>query len=114
VVFKSFQSRHADGLITHTALANNDVQMGRIFSSDAVIAQDHFVVLHDPQDFQGEGNIIPVIRSGQATPQVVSILNQVSGVLTTDDLIQFNLDVGVNHDDPTSVASEFLQTHRLG
>jgi hypothetical protein len=34
--------RSADGAITHTALANGNVQAARIFSSDAVIAQDHF------------------------------------------------------------------------
>jgi osmoprotectant transport system substrate-binding protein len=114
VVFKSFKSLDADGPITHTALANGDVQAARIFSSDAVIAQDHFLVLADPKDFQGAGNIIPVIRSGKATPQVIGILNQVSGTLTTNDLIQFNLAVGVNHQDPTAVASQYVQAHNLG
>jgi glycine betaine/choline ABC-type transport system substrate-binding protein len=50
-------------------------------------------------------------------PQVLGILNQVSGVsgvLTTVDLIQFNLDVGVNQDDPTSDAFQFVPSHRLG
>ncbi len=114
VVFKSFKSLDEDGPITHTALDNGNVQAARIFSSDAVIAQDHFVVLADPKDFQGAGNIIPVIRSGKATPQVLSVFNQVSAALTTADLVQFNLAVGVNHDDPTSVASQFVQQHHLG
>jgi osmoprotectant transport system substrate-binding protein len=114
VVFKSFKSLDEDGPITHTALANGNVQAARIFSSDAVIAQDHFVVLADPQDFQGAGNIIPVIRSGKATPQVMAVLNQVSAALTTADLVQFNLAVGVNHADPTSVASQFVQQQHLG
>jgi osmoprotectant transport system substrate-binding protein len=113
VVFKSFKSLDEDGPITHTALANGDVQAARIFSSDAVIAQDHFLVLADPKDFQGAGNIIPVIRSGKATSQVIGILNKVSGALTTNDLIQFNLAVGVNHQDPTAVASQFVQSHNL-
>jgi osmoprotectant transport system substrate-binding protein len=114
VVFKSFKSLDEDGPITHTALANGNVQAARIFSSDAVVAQDHFVVLADPKDFQGAGNIIPVIRSAQATPQVLAVLNQVSAALTTADLVQFNLAVGVNHDDPTSVASQYVQAHHLG
>jgi osmoprotectant transport system substrate-binding protein len=114
VVFKSFKSLDEDGPITHTALANGNVQAARIFSSDAVIAQDHFVVLADPKNFQGAGNIIPVIRSGKATSQVMTVLNQVSGALTTADLIQFNLAVGVQHDDPSSVASQFVQSHHLG
>ena len=40
------------GPISHTSLAYGSVQAARIFSSDAVIAQDHFVVLTDPKDFQ--------------------------------------------------------------
>ena len=114
VVFKSFRSLDEDGAITHTALANGNVQAARIFSSDAVVAQDHFVVLTDPKDFQGAGNIIPVLRTLKATPAVLAILNQVSAALTTADLVQFNLAIGVNHDDPASVASQFVQSHHLG
>ena len=114
VKFKSFQSLDEDGPITHTALADGSVQAARIFSSDAVIAQDHFVVLADPKVFQGAGNIIPVVRTSKATSQVVSVLDQVSAALTTADLVQFNLDVSVNHDDPTAVASQFVQSHHLG
>jgi osmoprotectant transport system substrate-binding protein len=113
LTFKSFRSLDEDGPITHTALANNDVQVARIFSSDAVIAQDHFVVLTDPKNFQGVGNIIPVIRSGKATPEVMGVFTRVSSTLTTKDLVQFNLDVSVNHDDPSSVASQFVQAHNL-
>jgi osmoprotectant transport system substrate-binding protein len=113
VVFKSFKSLDEDGPITHTALANGSVQAARIFSSDAVIAQDHFVVLTDPKDFQGAGNIIPVVRTPKATPAVIAVLNKVSSALTTADLVQFNLAVGVNHDDPTTVASQFVSSHNL-
>jgi osmoprotectant transport system substrate-binding protein len=114
VVFKSFKSLDEDGAITHTALQNGNVQAARIFSSDAVVAQDHFLVLADPKNFQGAGNIIPVVRSGKATPGVLAVLNQVSAALTTADLVQFNLAVSVNHDDPTSVASQFVTAHHLG
>jgi osmoprotectant transport system substrate-binding protein len=114
VVFKQFRSLDEDGAITHTALANGSVQAARIFSSDAIVAQDHFVVLTDPQDFQGAGNIIPVIRSVKALPGVLAVLNQVSAALTTADLIQFNLAVSVNHADPTTVASQFVTTNHLG
>jgi osmoprotectant transport system substrate-binding protein len=114
VKFKSFRSLDEDGPITHTALADGSVQAARIFSSDAVIAQDHFVVLTDPKDFQGAGEIIPVIRMGKATTEVLNVLNQVSAALTTADLVQFNLAVGVNHVDPATVASQYVDSHNLG
>ncbi len=114
IKFKSFKSLDEDGVITHTALANGDVQAARIFSSDAVIAQDHFVVLSDPKYFQGAGNIIPVVRTAKATPGALAVLARVSDALTTADLVQFNLKVSVDHDDPTAVASAFVQAEHLG
>ncbi len=114
VVFGGFKALDEDGNITHQALANGTVQAARIFSSDAVVAQDHFVVLADPKDFQGAGNLIPVVRKGNATPEALKVFNQVSAALTTNDLVQFNLAVGVNHEDPTTVASQFVSRNNLG
>lgn len=111
--FKGFKTLDDDGVITHTALANGNVQAARIFSSDAVIAQDHFVVLTDPKDFQGAGNLVPVIRTGDATAAVVAVFDKVSAALTTADLVQFNLAVSANHQDPSSVASQFVSSHNL-
>jgi osmoprotectant transport system substrate-binding protein len=111
--FKGFKSLDEDGIITHTALQNGNVQAARIFSSDAVIAQDHFVVLTDPKNFQGAGNIIPVLRTPVATAAVMAIVNKVSAALTTADLVQFNLAVSVQHTDATSVASQFVSAHNL-
>ena len=71
-------------------------------------------IIDCPKVFQGAGNIIPVIRTNKATAQVISVLDQVSAALTTADLVQFNLDVSVNHDDPSAVASQFVQSHHLG
>jgi osmoprotectant transport system substrate-binding protein len=111
--FKGFKTLDDDGVITHTALANGNVQAARIFSSDAVIAQDHFVVLTDPKDFQGAGNLVPVIRTGDATAAVMAVVNRVSAGLTTADLVQFNLAVSASHQDPSSVASQFVSSHNL-
>lgn len=112
--FKAFKSLDDDGPITHAALAEGDVQAARIFSSDAVVAQDHFVVLSDPKDYQGAGNLIPVIRLAKASPGVLAVFNQVSAALTTADLVQFNLEVSVDNDDPSSVATQFVKANHLG
>jgi osmoprotectant transport system substrate-binding protein len=114
VKFNSFRSLDENGPNTHTALADGSVQAARISSSDAAIAQDHFVVLTDPKDLQSAGNITPVIRTGKATTPVLAVLNQVSALLTTVDLVQFNLRVGVNHEDPATVASQYVDSHNLG
>lgn len=111
--FKGFKTLDDDGVITHTALANGNVQAARIFSSDAVVAQDHFVVLTDPKDFQGAGNLVPVIRTADATAAVLAVFNKVSAALTTADLVQFNLATSVNHQDPSAVASQFVSANNL-
>lgn len=111
--FKAFKALDDDGPITRSALSNGDVQAARIFSSDASIAADHFVVLSDPKDFQGAGNILPVLRKAQATPEALAVVNKVSAALTTADLVQFNTAVGTNHDDPQSVASQYVSSHNL-
>ncbi|MCU4183072.1 ABC transporter substrate-binding protein [Acidiferrimicrobium sp. IK] len=111
--FKGFKALDDDGPITRSALKNGDVQAARIFSSDADIASDHFVVLADPKDFQGAGNVVPVLRKAVATPEALNVVNKVSAALTTADLVQFNTDVGTNHDDATAVASDFVKAHNL-
>lgn len=113
LTFKAFKALDDDGPITRSALDNGDVQAARIFSSDADISTDHFVVLSDPKDFQGAGNIVPVVRTAKATAEAMSVINKVSAALTTQDLVAFNLAVGSNHDDPTSVAQQYVSSHKL-
>lgn len=113
VNFKSFKALDADGPITRSALNNGDVQAARIFSSDTTVSSDHFVVLTDPMNYQGAGNIVPVIRTPKVTPDVMAILDKVSTAMTTADLVAFNVATGTNHDDPTTVASNFVSSHKL-
>lgn len=112
--FKAFKALDEDGPLTVSALQNGDVQAARIFSSDATIASDHFKVLADPKDFQGAGNIVPVLRTPVATPQVLAVVNKVSAALTTADLVSFNTQTGAPaHEDPTQVASAYVKARNL-
>lgn len=112
VTFKSFKALDEDGAITVAALKNGKVQVARIFSSDTTINSDHFVVLSDPKDFQGAGNIVPVLRKSVATPAVLKVLNKVSANLTTADLVSFNVAVA-NKLSPSAVAKTFVTTNKL-
>lgn len=112
--FKAFKALDEDGPLTVSALQNGDVQAARIFSSDATIAADHFKVLADPKDFQGAGNITPVLRTAVATPGVLAVVNKVSAALTTDDLVSFNTKTGApDHDDPQQVATDWVKSKSL-
>jgi osmoprotectant transport system substrate-binding protein len=114
VVFKSFKDLDEDGPLTVAALKDNDVQVARIFTSDTTVSSDHFKVLSDPKDFQGAGNIVPVMQRSVATPGVLAVLDKVSARLTTANLVAFNVAVETgNHANPADVAQRFVTSNRL-
>jgi osmoprotectant transport system substrate-binding protein len=111
--FKSFKALDAGGPLTANALANNDVQIGRMFSADSTIKAKGFVVLRDDKSFQLAGNVIPLIRTDHESSQLTSALNKLSGTLTTDDLIMLDDEVQTQKKDPTAVAQAYLQSKGL-
>jgi osmoprotectant transport system substrate-binding protein len=111
--FKDFKSLDAGGPLTKSALANGDIQVARLFSSDEAIQLKGFVVLLDDKHFQLAGNIIPVIRTSKATSEVKSLLDSVSKAMTQDDLVKINEAIDINHTDPSDAAKQFVQAKGL-
>jgi osmoprotectant transport system substrate-binding protein len=112
--FKSFTSLDEAGPITVSALKSGEVQIAELFSSDGNIVQNNFVQLTDDKHLQAADFLIPVIRKSVATPAITSALNGLSAKLTTDQLAQLNIKVSVNHDDPATVAQQWLTQEHLG
>jgi osmoprotectant transport system substrate-binding protein len=113
VKFKAFKALDEDGPITIAALKSGAVQAATIFSSDTTVSSDHFVVLSDPKDFQGAGNVVPEVRKADATPAVMAVLNKVSAALTTADLVSLNVAVETDKQDPSTVAQTFVTQNKL-
>jgi len=111
--FKSFTSLDEAGPITVSALKNGQVQMAELFSSDGSIIQNNFVQLTDDKHLQPADFLIPVIRKSVNTPAVAAALNGLSAKLTTDELSNLNIKVNVNHEDPGTVAQQWLQQKHL-
>jgi osmoprotectant transport system substrate-binding protein len=111
--FKSFTSLDEAGPITVSALKSGEVQMAELFSSDGSIVQNSFVQLTDDKHLQPADYLIPVIRKSVNTPAVAAALNGLSAKLTTDELSNLNIKVTVNHDDPSTVAQQWLQQKHL-
>jgi osmoprotectant transport system substrate-binding protein len=111
--FKAFKALDAGGPLTKTALANGQIDVGLVFSSDGGIAAKNLVVLVDDKHLQTVDNILPVIRNDKATDAVKSALNALSAKLTTDALIQLNKMVDVDKADPSAVAMTWLQQNGL-
>jgi osmoprotectant transport system substrate-binding protein len=108
VKFKGFRALDAGGPLTKAALKRGDINIGLIFSSDSSISVDNFVVLQDDKHLQNADDVVPVVRKSAAKSDVVSVLNNVSSKLTTNDLIDMNKKADVDRQDPSAIASSWL------
>ena len=109
--FKDFKSLDTDGPLTRAAFANNSIQLGLVFSSDADLNSLGLVVLADDKHLESADNVVPIIRTPVATAEVTRILNAVSAGLTTSELVQLNSQVELQHQDADAAAQAFLQQH---
>ena len=111
--FKEFRALDSGGPLTKGALANGDIDVGLVFSSDGAVAARDLVVLEDDRQLQTVDNVLPAVRSAVATPEVVEALDAVSATLTTQDLIDLNKRADVDKEDPEELAEEWLRDRGL-
>ena len=88
--FKEYKSLDAGGPLPVGALKRGEVQAADIFTTDAAIPANDFVVLEDPQSNFAAQNVVPLINKAKATDQVKQVLNAVSAKLTTEGLTALN------------------------
>jgi osmoprotectant transport system substrate-binding protein len=113
LTFKSFQPLDESGPITITALQGGKVQAADLFTTTPQIVTNHFVSLTDPKNMFAAQNVTPLVYKKGVNSTIVSTLNAVSAVLTTDALLQMNKALTINHASYTQVASGFLSQEGL-
>src|SRR4051794_18574391 len=112
--FKSYQSLDAGGPLTVGALKNGDVQAADIFSTDASIPANNFVVLEDPKSNFAAQNVLPLVNKAKATPEVSAALNAVTAKLTTEELTALNAEAASDtKPSPETVAKNWLSKQGL-
>jgi osmoprotectant transport system substrate-binding protein len=113
--FKEFRALDAGGPLTTAALRNGDIDVGRVFTSQGIIAAEGWVVLEEDPDkpLSAAQNIVPIGRKDAMTEQVTQALNNLSAKLTTEQLIQLNSQVDVEKKDPEQVARDWLTQQGL-
>jgi len=109
--FESFKPLDADGPLTHTALEQNEIQVAVVFSSDAIIGQDHWVILKDPKHISVADQVVPLINPKKIDSSGQAALNKVSNKLTTAQLVQLNTEVSVNQESSQQAAQTWLKHH---
>ena len=82
-------------------------------SSPSVKSDNHLVVLQDDKHLQNSDNIVAVVRTKVAKQPLVDALNKVDTTLTQDDLTAMNKR-GAAHDDPATIASDYVSQKGLG
>lgn len=114
-VFGSFKSLDAGGPLTVAALKNGNVQAADIFTTDASIQQNGWVVLGDPKNNFAAQNVVPVLAASKANPTVTAALNAVQAKLTTTVLAGLDAQLSAaSHPDTSTVAQNWLKSVGLG
>jgi osmoprotectant transport system substrate-binding protein len=111
--FKDFKALDAGGPLTTGALANGDIQVARMFTTQGIIQAKGWVVLKDDKGLIPADNIIPIARKAVLTSSIRKLLNKVSATLTTRHLREMNKHVTVDKRDPARVAKKWVEKHGL-
>ena len=114
LTFKEFKPLDAGGPLTLNALTGDQIQAGNLFTTDPAILANDLVALEDPKSLFAAQNILPLINSDKATPEVTSTLDAVSAKLTTDTLIELLTKVTVDKQDSAQVAQEWVAANIPG
>ncbi|MDP8978517.1 MAG: ABC transporter substrate-binding protein [Actinomycetota bacterium] len=113
IEFAKFVPLDTAGPVTWEALQSGDVDVARVFTTQGIIEARDWVLLEDDKDLAPAQEIVPVIAEDSLTSEVETALNEVSGVLTTEDLTDLNKQVEIDKRDPAAVARDYLKEQGL-
>jgi osmoprotectant transport system substrate-binding protein len=78
------------GNLTLQALLTDDVQVADIYTTTPSIADNDLVVLEDPKNNFKAQQVLPLYNTAKMTDKAKEALNNVSKILTTEDLVNLN------------------------
>jgi osmoprotectant transport system substrate-binding protein len=115
VDFTSHFSPLEFGLIPD-ALDAGEVQVGVVGSTDGRLADEStgWVLLEDDKAMFAADNVFPVVSQELVDAygdELTDLLDNISGELTTDDLIAMNKRYDIDHDDAEEIAADWLSDH---
>jgi len=108
-----FRPLDVGGPLTKDALRAGDIDVALLFTTDADIAAESWVLLEDDQGLQQIENLIPAIRTEVLSDAVAAALNAVSAPLTTAELTELNRQAGQDLVPVPEVAETWLTDNGL-
>lgn len=102
------------GEATLQALLTDKVQAADIYTTTPSIEENSLVVLEDPENNFIAQQVVPLVNMDAVSQEAQDVLNSISAVLTTDDLISLNQAVsGDQKQDPKDAAKAWLEEKGL-
>lgn len=93
---------------TKQAVQGGEAQLGLVATTDATLEQFDLTLLEDDMQLQLADNLVPAVNTEAATDALTEALDQLAGVLTTDDLVELNRQVDGERLQPADVARAYL------
>lgn len=103
----------ATGDTTVEDLLAGTVNVANVYTADPRISTDNLVVLDDPESLFLASQVVP-IASDSLDPAAVDVINEVSGQLTTDDLVAMNVQSTEDQASTPDIASQWLSDQGMG
>ncbi|MET4621574.1 osmoprotectant transport system substrate-binding protein [Arthrobacter sp. 2762] len=98
------------GNLTLQALLEDKVQVADIYTTTPSIADNDLVVLEDPKNNFKAQQVLPLYNKAKMSDKAKDALNNVSKILTTDDLVDLNRAVsGDQKQSPKDAAAAWLK-----
>jgi osmoprotectant transport system substrate-binding protein len=106
-----------DAGVVATSLDEGAIDVGVLFSTDGRIGSEGWVLLEDDQQMLAADNIFPIVSQEVADAygdDLIALLDQVSGALTTEVLIEMNKRYDVDREDADAIAEDWLADNGFG
>ncbi|MBA6111042.1 glycine betaine ABC transporter substrate-binding protein [Pseudomonas asiatica] len=107
--------RQMDAGLVYTAMHNNQVFAGLVYTTDGRLNAFNLKLLEDDKHYFPDYTAAPVVRKQvlDANPQLAGLLKPLAEQLDDETMRQLNAKVDVEHQNPTSVAATFLRDHPM-
>ncbi|WP_312936246.1 glycine betaine ABC transporter substrate-binding protein [Pseudomonas sp.] len=105
--------RQMDSGLVYTAMRNNQVFAGLVYTTDGRLNAFHLKLLDDDLHYFPDYTAAPVLRTEvlKANPQLAGLLKPLAEALDDQTMRTLNAQVDVEHQSPTRVAAAFLRDH---
>ncbi|MBB3258281.1 osmoprotectant transport system substrate-binding protein [Paraburkholderia bannensis] len=113
--FRRSQMKQMDPGLVYTALHNDQLKIGLVYTTDGRVKGFGIVPLDDDKHFFPPYNAVPVVRKSalDQNPKLAAQLNALSAALNNAVMQDMNKAVDLDGKPPREVAQHFLRAHPL-